>query len=289
MSSPISVRASDPVSACRALPWPVLEAGNMSYPHGIYSIIVDYRQIRDPNRALSVKHVVEGAPLIDRWTGEGKLQFVCAVAAPISAYRSLMANRAPEQTLRWNPDDIGSHPVFTPMVLTDTDIKHTVVAEQDGLDPLWDGHALRLPKGAKVAIGPTFALKSGLLGLLDFSLEKNLKPGQFRVEPSHEGGFKFKVRLAGDLHGYLRGARSNEIRTNIMTHIVSAALGVLALKYGSDDGDEGWASYPNLQALAALLGENDVPHWSDETFDAALAATTLYPHQLSMEDGTQGG
>ncbi len=173
------------------------------------------------------------------------------------------------------------------MVVAANEIEHTVVAEKDGLDPLWDGHELRLPKGAKVAIGPTFALKSGLLGLLDFSLEDDLKPGQFRVDPSHEGGFRFKVRLASDLHGYLRAARHKETRANIMTHIVSAALGVLALKYGQeDDGDER-ASYPNLEALAALLEANKLPHWSDNTFDPALAATTLHPHQLSIEDPTQ--
>ena len=288
MVNRICIRASDPASATRVLPWPVLEAGNLAFPEGSYSISVDYRKVKDPGKSLALTHAIEGASLISRWAGEGKLQFACAVAAPISAYRALQAASGPTQTLRWNPDDIGAHPVFTPMVAARAEIEHRVDAKRDGVDHLWDGRKLRLPKGAKVAIGPTFALKSGLLGLLDFSHEEELQAGQFRIDASQEDGFKFKVRLAGDLYGYLRGGRRQETGANIMTHIVSAALGCLASKYAKDDGEEGWQSHPNLVALAALLEANAIPHWSDENFDPAQAATTLHPHRLPVEDGTQG-
>ena len=287
MANRICVQASDPASATRALPWPVLEAGNLAFPEGSYSISVDYREIKDPGKSLSLAHVIEGAPLVTRWAEEDKLRFVCAVAAPVSAYRELKANSEPTQILHWDPDDIGAHPVFTPMVVAHTEIEHTVDAERDGVDPLWNGHMLQLPKGAKVAIGPTFALKSGLLGLLDFGVAEELQTGQFKIDPSQEDGFKFKVRLASDLYGYLKGGRREQTGTNIMTHIVSAAFGRLASNYTKDDGEEGWASYSNLAALAALLEGHKIPHWSDENFDPALAATTLYPHRLSAEGGAQ--
>ena len=286
MSKSISIRDLGPATTSRVLPWPVLEAGNMSYPKGEYSIAVDYRRIKDPRRALSLTHMVEGAPLIARWQGEGHLQFVVAVAAPLSAYRTLHASGQTTQVLRWNPDDIGSHPVFTPMVVADVEIEHTVSAERDGLDPLWDGHLLRLPKCARVAIGPTFALKSGLLGLLDFGIDEESRPGQFGVEPSHEDGFKFKVRLASDLYAYLKEGRKHGTGANIMTHIVSAALGILALKYR----DEGrWEPYPNLEALAAWLEGQGLAHWSDEAFDPAYTATAMHPHQLPAENSVEEG
>lgn len=288
MANRIYIRASDTASAIRVLPWPVLEVGNLAFPEGSYSISVDYRKVKDPGKSLSLTHAIESAPLISRWAGEGKLQFACAVAAPISAYRALVASSEPTQTLRWNPDDIGAHPVFTPMVVARAEIEHRVDSKRDGVAPLWNGHMLRLPKGAKVAIGPTFALTSGLLGLLDFSLEEKLQAGQFRIDPSQEHGFKFKVRLAGDLYGYLRGGRREQTGANIMTHIVSSALGRLASKYAKDDGEEGWRSYPNLVALAALLEAREIPHWSDENFDPAQAATTLHPHRLPVEDGARG-
>lgn len=278
----IVTRASDPASANRALPWPVLEAGNMSYPSGVYSVIVNHRGIKDPRRAVSVTHEVEGAPLIARWIADGQLRFVVAVAAPISAYRKLHVNSSAVQTLHWDLDDIGSYPVFTPMVVTNIEIEHTVSAERDGLDPLWNRHLLRLPKGARVAIAPTFAMKSGLLGLLDFGIDEELSPGQFRVEPSHEEGFKFKVRLAKDLYAYLKAGRRESAGANIMTHIVSAALGILASKYNDDEEES--ASYPNLEALAALLEDRGLSHWSDHDFDPAYTATAMYPHKLSIAD-----
>lgn len=283
MSGRITIQASDPASASRALPWPVLERGNISYPEGAYSIIVDYRGVKDRGQTVSIAHEITGAPLITRWIAQGKLRFTCAVAAPISAYRKLITNSEPSYTLRWDPHDIGSHPVFTPMIVTHTKVIHAVEAQKDGIDPLWDGHVLHLPKAAKVAIGPTFALKSGLLGLLNFRPDDDLKSGQFRLESSREDGFKFEVRLSVDLYRYLKGGRSEDTGANVMTHIVSAALGVLASDYTTDDGDEGWASHPNLVALAALLEEKGVQHWSEETFDAALAATTLHPHRVPIE------
>ena len=286
MSKSIGIRAFEPASASRALPWPVLEAGNMSYPRGEYRITVDYREIKDPRRAVSVTHAVTGAPLIDRWLGEGRLRFVVAVAAPISAYRALHVHGSAVQALNWDPDDIGSHPVFTPMVVTDVEIEHTVSAERDGLDPLWDGHLLRLPKCARVAIGPTFALKSGLLGLLDFGIDDELQRGQFRIEPSHEEGFKFKVRLASDLYAYLKEGRQREVGANIMTHIVSAALGILASQYREE---EDWELHPNLQALATQLEGRGLPHWSEDTFDPAYTATVMHPHQLPIADVVEDG
>lgn len=289
MSGTVEIRASDPASASRALPWPILEAGNASYPAGVYRISVDYRGVGSPDKAVSITHEVEGAPLIDRWLAEGKLRYACAVAVPRSAYRELERSTAATQVLKWEPEDLGSHPVFSPMVLANETITHVVDAAKDGLDALWDGRGLEVPKGGRVAVGQVFALKSGLLGLLDFSLDEKLGRGQFRVEASQEDGFKFKIRLAGNLYGYLSGGRKEEVGTNIMTHVVSAALGVLASKYSEDDGGEGWRSYPNLEALAALLERRGLVHWSDkEAFDPALTATTLHPHEVPWSMQSEG-
>ena len=283
MSGIIEIRASDPASASRALPWPILEAGNVGYPKGVYRVVVDYQRVKTLGKAVSITHEIEGAPLIQRWMSARKLRFACAVAVPRSAYRALEESSEATQVLQWEPEDLGSHPVFSPMILANEPIEHAVDAARDDLDPLWNGLTLKLPKGARVAIGQIFALKSGLLGLLDFSLEESLQAGQFKVEPSQEDGFKFKVRLAHDLYGYLKGGRKEEAGANIMTHVVSAALGVLASKYGMNDDNEGWRSYPNLEALATLLEQRGLPRWSEETFDPAWVATTLHPHRISLD------
>ena len=275
----ISVNAADPASAIRSFPWPVLEEGNGAFSKGVYTVDVEHRE---RGRSFELSHQVQGAALIERWIQEQKVSFACAVAAPVSAYRRLHRSSEPAHLVRWDPDDLGTHPLFTPMILSATELRFTIEAGRDGVNALWDGRTIDLPKGARLAAGPTFALQSGLLGLLDFRQDDDLESGRFRMEASREGGFRFNVYLAPDLHGFLRSHRQEAVGWNIMTHIVSTALARLHRKYGEDDGEEGWKSYANLVALADELDRQGLPHWEEESFEPELAATTLYPHKAVL-------
>lgn len=184
MAMKVRIRSSD-VAPGRAVPWPVLEAGNGSFVGGVYRVSL---RRRGAGRSFSLIHDVENAALITNWIREGKVKFVCTVAAPVSAYRKVHVSVSSEQEIEWQPDDLGSHPLFTPMIVTARDLRHEVDAARDGLDPLWHGKVLSLYKGSRVAICSTFALQSGLFGLLDFRLRKDFAPGRFKVEPSHEEG-----------------------------------------------------------------------------------------------------
>ena len=283
MSMKVSVRSTDPAPATRALAWPVLEPGNGGFVNGVYSVSLSFPV---PGRSLAIDHEVEGAPLITNWIEARQTQFACAVADPRSAYRRVHRADAPHQLIEWNPDDLGSHPRFTPMILSVSDIQHRVDAERDGLHPLWHGHLLQLTPGSRIAICSTFAFRAGLLGLLDFRLDEELKPGWFRLETSHEEGFKFKVHLARDLFAHLRFTPNRRELTgwNIMTHVVSAALTHLR-DYASEDGEEGWRSFPNLVAFADWLSQKGMGHWSDDDFDPAFTATRLYRHRVPTEHG----
>ena len=277
----ISVDASDPASAIRSFPWPVLEAGNGGFSKGVYTVDVEHRE---RGRSFELSHQIQGAALIERWIQEQKVSFACAVAAPVSAYRQLYRSSEPAHLVRWDPDDLGAHPLFTPMILSATELRFTIEAGRDGVNALWDGRTIDLPKGARLAIGPTFALQSGLLGLLDFRQDDELESGRFRMEASQEGGFRFNVYLAPDLHRFLRSHRQEAVGWNIMTHIVSTALAQLHKAYQDDDGEEGWKSYANLVALADELDRRGLPHWEEESFEPELAATALYPHKTAVAE-----
>lgn len=278
----IRVNSSDSASAVRLFPWPVLEAGNGAFSKGVYAVDMEYRE---RGRSFELSHKIEGAALIERWINERKVRFACAVAAPISAYRQLHKSSEPSHLVRWDPDDLGSHPLFTPMIVSATNMRFTIEARRDGLNALWDGRTIDLAKGARLAIGPTFALQSGLLGLLDFRRDDERKNGQFRVEASRESGFRFNVYLAADLHRFLRSYRQEAVGWNIMTHIVSTAFTQLQKDYGDDDDEEeGWKSYANLISLAEELERRGLPHWAEEAFEPELAATTLYPHKAAVTE-----
>ena len=281
MRHEICTRASDPDSSSRAFPWPVLEAGNGSFQHGIYSAVCEDKE---PGQSFLLRHKIQGAALIEKWMEQGKLCFVCSVAAPRSMYRVLHKSLTPKHLIEWKQEYLGEFPMFTPMIVARDDIDHIAEADSDGLNRIWDNKHLQLPKGARVAIGHTFMFKSGIEGLLDFNRDENLENGRFRVAESAEDGFKFKVHLAPDLYSYLQYHRRDESAgKNIMVHVVSIALSILQKDYSEDEENEGWKSFRNLVGLAELLQQKDLGHWSYKEFRPELASTGLYPHKLPTE------
>ena len=211
--------------------------------------------------------------------------FVCAVASPRSMYRAMHKAYAPTQLVEWEKENLGEYPIFTPMMVARREIRHVADSKTDGLSHIWDGKELILPRGARVAVGPAFRFQSGISGLLEFSMDEKLEAGRCRVEPSSDDGFKFKVRLAADLYNHLRYQRNDLAGSNIMVHIVSAALVCLREKYSKDDGEEGWRSYPNLVGFADLLQQKGLPHWADsDDFKPEIIATGLYAHKLPSEN-----
>lgn len=278
----ISTRSSDPGPSSRAFHWPVLEAGNDSFPGGIYTVTCTDK---DVGKAITLRHRVQDAPLIEQWIEQGKLTFVCSVAAPRSMYRTLHQSETPEQAIAWQRDDLGEYPMFTPMIVAGVDIQHTASVERDGLNRIWDGRKLDLPQGARIAVGSTFKFKSGIDALLQFNLDESLAPGQFAAHDSTEDGFKFKVSLASNLYHHLKHRREEPAGANIMVHVVSAAFSVLQRDWREDDGDEGegWQSFRNLVGLADFLQSRGLPRWDDDDFRPEKVATALYPHQLPPE------
>ena len=283
MPTEISIRAKDHSSSSRAFSWPVLEPGNGSYENGLYSVTCEDKE---RGKSLSLVHRVQFAPLIERWMELGKTNFVCSVAAPRSMYRKVHVSKTPEQTVEWVRDDLGEYPMFTPMIIAREEIHQIADCGPDGLNRIWHGRTLLLPRGGRIAVGATFKLQAGINGILDFSPDETLGPGRFRVDPSAEDGFKFKVRLAADLNDHLRYRRKDVAGANIMVHVVSAAFSILQRDYCRDNDDESWRSFNNLVGLADLLEQRGLGHWSDENFAPEMAATGLYPHRL-VEGGQE--
>ena len=112
----------------------------------------------------------------------GRLNYICSVASPRSMYRDIHVSTTPQQVIEWVQEDLGEPPMFTPMLVAREELKHTVDSKADGLNPIWDGREIILSIGARVAVGQTFKLQSGLNGILEFNLDEGLAPGQMRVE-----------------------------------------------------------------------------------------------------------
>ena len=279
--SEIVTEASSPSNAIRSHGFPVLEAGNISYPNGRYAL--EFEPGKD-RTSFVLRHRIEGAPLVSRLLSEGKARYVCAISSPVSSYRRTHVSETESHRIQWDENDLGEPPLFTPMIVSIASCDLLLTKERDGVHGIWDQQTVAIERGSRLALGHVVQLRSSILQLLSLQLEKDLGEGEFRVLPLTEGGFQFLVNLSPDLHRFLQFPGKDGIRAHVMTHIVSACLALLKREFSRDSEDEGgWKSYRNLRAFADHLESKGLPHWGDDNFQPEWVATKLYPHRLPKE------
>ena len=279
----IVTEAGDLNSAVRGHAFPALESGNTSFPNGRY--VVHFEPGQDGS-SFTLRHRIEGAPLIDRAIAEGRVRFVCTVASPLSSYRVSHQSMESHQVIAWRNDELGEPPMFTPMLVVAERFDETLDRERDGVHDLWHGATVAFEPGMRIALSDVVLMHSSMSSLLLFMADDTLGDGQFYVEDSTEEGFRFKAHLAPGLHRFLQRGSKDPQYSHIVTHIVSACLGILQRDYSDDERDEGWQSFQGLKALAESLTAHGLPHWSDSGFSPERAATALYPHRLSPSPET---
>ena len=269
----------------RSLGFPVLEAGNISFPNGRYAI----EFVPGADRASFVlKHRLEGAPLISRLLAEDKARYVCTVSSPISSYRRTHLSSSPSQPIQWDIEDLGEPPLFTPMIVSVASSEFLLDKTQDGVHDVWHDQRVILAKGSRLALGQVVQLRSSILHLLSFHANEELKDGTFFVDAETEQGFQFRVNLSTSLHAFLQYPSKGHTRKNIMTHIVTACLALLQRDFKEDSEEEGgWESHRNLKAFAEFLKSQKLHHWADPEFHPEQVATTLYPHTLPQQQNGQ--
>ena len=276
--SEIVTLARSPSNAIRSHGFPVLEAGNISFPSGRYSLEFEPGSDR---ASFVLRHRIEGAPLISRLLDEGKARYLCAVSSPISSYRRTHVSTTAAQRIQWSENDLGEPPMFTPMIVSVASCSFRLSEERDGVHGIWNARPVTITKGSRLALGYVVQLRSSILQLLSLHANKDLGEGEFHVDAETEQGFQFRVNLNPSLHTFLQFAGKDGIRPHIMAHIVTACLALLQRDFHEDSEDEGgWKSHRNLRAFADFLRDRDLPHWSDDGFRPEWIATQLYPHAL---------
>jgi len=269
---------------------PVLEPGSRAFPQGRYRLA--FEQVHSRNAGPSdqmtftLRHQIEGAPLIPRLVETGQAAFACIVAAPRSSYRELHHSSEAAQTIVCDRDDLGEPPLFTPLVVCTDPVEMTLDAHRDGVDAIWQGQTIALDRGHRLAIGHVIRLEASMDHLLSMHENSTLAPGGFFVDECTEP-YRFSVQLHPDLHRFLRyKSDQNGQRHNIIVHIVTACLALLQREWdpGKVDGKD-WVSIPNLKAFADHLEAKGIRHWCDESFRPEEAATQLYPLTLPETGG----
>jgi len=268
-------------SLVRAFPHPVLEEGNLSFLEGQYSPEIE---MGADGYSATVRHIVHDAPLIMRLLEEGDASYACTVSIPVTSYRRLSCSENLDQVVQWDQSYVGEPAILHPLIVCRRKLQCNLSSD-DGVSEAWVGHKVILEPGSKIALGSFFRTSTSLQSLLSVRKDSDLKPGQLFVKACSEDGYYFDVHVAADLHEFLqqRGTEERRLhRISIFTHAVSRCFELLVKYFGNeDDGDEKWRSYRNLVALASDLENRGLPLWDADGFIPEIAATSLYPHQIS--------
>ena len=266
----------------RSLPYPVLEAGNLSYPQGEYTAEVIPQA---DHTAVTIRHDIRNVPFLDQMIRQGQAKYGCLVAIPRTGYRKLHLSDDALQHIKWDMAVVGEPPMLRPIVVSIDEIS-CVLGSNDGVAEDWQGREIPFPKGARLALGGYLRASSSAHELLEIN-QKDLPAGSFEVSPCEEDGFYFRVSVASDLFPFLQNAGEHtNHRGSILTHIVNRCFEILKQEYNSPSEENEkrgiWEQYSNLRALADELHQHNLPVWDDDDFSADKVAMRLYPHKPSQ-------
>ena len=263
----------------RSLPYPVLEAGNLSYPRGEYRV---EPSPRPDGLSAELRHTVLNAPLVEALLREGRAVYACLVSVPKTGYRKLERSRGAVQVVKWNLDQVGEPPLLRPVILA-ADSVTRALGPGDGVAEGWQGRTLTIPAGARLARTDYLRAVSSRFHLLRFSSDPSMTPGSFRVEECAEEGYYFRIRAASDLFAFVQQPQGHaRHRGSVLTHIVSRCLELLARRREEGDGAGGlrwWDAHRNLEALADELRNRGLALWDEDDFPADEVSSKLYPHE----------
>lgn len=273
----IDVVSPRPSNFIRAENHPVLVSGNKAYPKGRYILEIDQSSDQD---SLNLHHIIKEATLVEILVKMGKAKFGCIISSPMSSYRKIHLSPKPRQAVKWDVNDLGEPPMFTPMVICTIPDKIILDTNEHNVHKIWHGKTISLQKGDRLVIGDVVHLEASITHLLSLHEDKELEQGQFRVEAKTEP-FQFYVKLQPELHQFIKIGRGT-IRYNIIVNIVTACFALLQRDYREEND---WESHSNLKALAKYLEGKKLPHWAEENFNPEEVATNLYPLTLPKDEG----
>ncbi len=266
----------------RCLPYPILEPGSLSYDRGEYTVTA---VAGSDGRSVTLRHNVQGAPLLDSLLREGKARYACLVSVPATGYRRLEQCDASEQHVEWRLDVVGEPPMLRPLILAVETIQCKLTREH-GVARAWQGVELTIPTGARLALHEYLRTNSSIHNLVVLKNDPEMSDGTLKVQECTEDGFYFLVTCATDVFHFLQNPRGfPNHRLSILTHIVSRCFELLERRDHAPDSTEpdvDWTSFRSLKALAAELQARGLPCWDEDGFDPFKVSTQLYPHMPTI-------
>jgi len=222
------------------------------------------------HQASAVIHKLSDAPEIEELLNTGDAAFATEIRCPRTMLSRVEPAVGNEQLIDWHDNERNDDLYLIPGIIALSD----TVLTASGLHPLVRGDRahVEIPAGWWLARGGEYRFTPLFVSLLKFvkDNDERLKPGTMSAEEAGiAGNPQFRITLAADLYDHRRESRDVQVAALI------AAFGLLprsSMRNGESNAD-----CPLADALRSRFEDADPPidDWDNESFDPALAATTL--------------
>lgn len=248
----------------------VLEDGSrLDWPDGRYE-----PKVRVSMDRANILHRLSGVPSLERALDEGMARWAAEIRCPKTLLSRIALSTAPEHTVNWHPDELDGVSWIVPGLLAVEEFE----IRGEELNSFWHGETLLVPSGWWLAQGTKRKVNTLAQSLLRFVKDEKLADGRMHIQPEHGSGhLRFVAHLATDIWP--------EIQTN-RTLQVAALIGVCShfpTTFGMDPAEE-----PEVaREIRDRLEMADVPVWTDDGYDAALAATVIEEFRRTLDNDSQ--
>ena len=275
-----------------ALPYPALEAGNLSFPEGQYEADAN---ISKDGRSVEIEHKISGAAFIENLIEDGLVKFACQLSIPKAGVRRLLITER-KGVVELDESIMGEPPKLRPVALyynerieNIDDANEYELTEGCGVAEIWQGKKVRLLNGTRLARGDFLNITPSEYHFIRVKTSEDYDPGTFSVKPNTEEGFYFTVHAAPDVAKFIKNyGKDKTLRNSILTGVVGQCFSIL--KQDSDGSEEySMEAFPNLVILSDKIKSQFDYDWTDkDNFDPMRVATMMYPIEvpkmLSDED-----
>ena len=217
----------------------------------------------------TVTNEILDAPELTALVNQGQAKWAVEVRCPKTLYAHTYQYATSAFELSWAPSDVDGQLFLRPGLIATCDLSLPATGLIEGF---WEPPLL-VPRGWWLAQGRTFKTQGLAESLLRFRRHGDLEDGTMSVIPDMgSGNIQFIVSLAPDLFDQRRTDRDVQIAA-----LVAALSQLKQLTVEELDNTV-------FEAVKQRLDDANVPNWEDDSYDPALAATTIEPFIANLDD-----
>ena len=234
-------------------------------------------EVKAARSNATVTHRIQGAHELDAAVARGDAKWAIEVRCPTALYASTTLSEDPQMSASW--DDAKINQDRRLFIIPGLLAVRPFHLPTDELTDLWGTEPLAVSVGTWLARGQVHPLEPSHSSLVKFRKDDDLPAGAMRITgPPDRDSLTCTAWLAADIY-------PRRIEREIWHAALMAAFAMLPTIAEQASEDSGAQTL--LDDLADELREKNVAVWTDEDYDAALAASVFEPFQpasLAEED-----